>query len=83
MTKMMALSDSWRSGPRPRRGLRVKPGAGNAEPKRRGASPGSGAPQIPRPEGAESGCLCSSIPQILFIVLDTVLFQQSEKLFLE
>ncbi len=40
VTKMMALSDSWRSGPRPRRGLRVKPGAGNAEPKRRGASPG-------------------------------------------
>ena len=40
-------------------------------------------PEFPRPEGAESGCLCFSIPQIRFIVLDTVLFQQSEKLFLE
>ena len=67
----------------PRRGSRVKPGAGAAEPRRRGASPGSDAPEFPSPEGAESGCLCSSIPQILFMVLDTVLFQQSEKLFLE
>ena len=37
---------------RPRRGLRVKPGAGAAEPKRRGVSPGSDdAPQFPALKG--------------------------------
>jgi len=40
---------------RPRRGLRVKPGAGNAEPRRRGASSGIASLQVPRPERAESG----------------------------
>ena len=44
-------SNSGRRCPRPRRGLRVKPGAGTAEPTRRGASPGKLCPPSPALKG--------------------------------
>jgi hypothetical protein len=56
VTRTMTYSVPWRSVPRPRRGLRVKPGAGNAEPKRRGASPGVESPKSPALKGRNRDC---------------------------
>ncbi len=44
-----------RTGPWPRRGPSVKPGAGVTEPQRRGVSPGSADPASHRPVRAEHG----------------------------
>jgi hypothetical protein len=49
--RTMMYSDRRHSDPRSRRDLRVKPGAGNAEPKRRDASPGWSPPNPPALKG--------------------------------
>jgi hypothetical protein len=56
MPRTITYSDPWRSDPRPWKGRKVKPGAGNAEPRRRGASPGSSPLKSPALKGRNRDC---------------------------
>jgi hypothetical protein len=49
------------------KGLNRKARGWHRGAQRRGVSPGSGSPQIPRPEGAESGCRKPFVSQISII----------------